>query len=521
MRVLLVVTCACLVACATTPSAPGAPAPPDAGAPTPAPTPDAGAPEPILVPEAVDAGVPAVPVDAGVLAPLPSTAGKPLTARKLWSKKFEGVGTSSVRTADLNGDGVLDVVLGGGVQGQRGWVYAVNGATGAQLWKARFKEELYATPALTDVTRDGVVDVFVGGRDFDFAGLDGKTGATLWTLRKANPKADVPLRDFNGGVVVGDQDGDGVDDLLLSQGGSYDDAHRLPGRLFVVSGASGRLLSDLTFPDQRETYSMPAVHSTSPLTVIAGSGGESVTGNLWRFRFEGDRATTEWSVPSGRLGVIASPLITHINGEEAVLIAFYDAVVARVDVNGGKVRWTSPRPGFEARASPAPGRFGGRGTTDVVATMSQGTYPIYQWKNLVVWFDGVTGEVLDEARSSIFSASSPLVVDFDGDGLDETITVSMNDFSVREAEVTSTLTVYDGSRGKPVRLKLVLKGSGMATPAVADLEGDGVLDLVVTTTGKLERYALELPGGPPPAVRWNGFRGPAFNGVDTAAFVPH
>lgn len=517
MRVLLAASCAVLVACATTPAAPP-PTPPDAGpAPRAAPVEDAGATAP-SAPQ--DAGAPAPRPDAGVVAPSPSTAGQPLKARRLWQVSLEGVGTSSVRTADLTGDGVQDVVLAGGLQRQRGWVYAVDGATGATLWKARFKEELYATPALVDVTRDGVVDVFVGGRDFDFAGLDGKTGAFLWTLRQANPKAAVPRRDFNGAVVVGDQDGDGVDDLLLSQGGSYDDSRRLPGRLFVASGKSGRLLADVTFPDGRETYSMPALVSTRPLAVIAGSGGESLSGHLWRFRFESGGAAPEWSVPSGRLGVIASPFITRIDGEDAALITFYDAVVARLDLATGTLRWSTGRKGFEARASPAPGRFGGRGSADVVATMSQGTYPIYQWKNVVVWLDGATGEVLDEARSSIFSASSPLVVDFDGDGLDETITVSMNDFSAREAEVTSTLTVYDGARGKKVRLTLTLQGSGMATPAVGDLDGDGTLDLVVTTTGRLERYALELPGGPPPSVRWNGFRGPAFNGVDTGGLAP-
>ena len=476
---------------------------PDAGA-AEAPSPDAGS---------LDAGTEAA--DAG--APVPSTAGQPITATKKWTLKLEGLGTSSPRTVDLTGDGVLDVVLGGGVQGQSGWVYAVDGASGKLLWKTRFKEEFYATPTLSDANKDAVPDAFIGGRDFDFTALSGKDGKKLWTLRAANKGAQIPKRNFNGSLVVGDQDADGVDDLLLSQGGSYDDDKRLPGRLMVVSGATGALLTNVTFPDQRETYSIPALLSEKPLEVIAGSGGETIGGHLYRLALAPEKATAAWELESPKQGLIASPLLTKIDGEPTVVDVLYGGIVVRLDVASGALRWSTPRKGFEARASPAPGRFGGKGTADIVATMSQGEFPVYQWKNVVVWLDGTTGEVLDEAFSGVFSSASPLVADFDGDGLDETVALSMDSFTIQEGSVISTLTIYDGARGKKKRLELKIRGAGQATPALADFEGDGKLDLVLTYFGKVERYVLELPGAPAPKVRWGGFRGPRFNGVDPAA----
>ena len=60
----------------------------------------------------------------------------------------------------------------------------------------------------------------------------------LWTLRGANPGRDISPRSFNGAIPAPDEDGDGVSELVFSQGGSIDDRERLPGHVYVVSGRS-------------------------------------------------------------------------------------------------------------------------------------------------------------------------------------------------------------------------------------------------------------------------------------------
>jgi ATP-binding cassette subfamily F protein uup len=60
---------------------------------------------------------------------------------------------------------------------------------------------------------------------------------------------------------------------------------------------------------------------------------------------------------------------------------------------------------------------------------------------------------------------APVVVDFDHDGLDETLTLSMDSFAPFEGSVVSTVTVFDGARGTQKRMPLKLRGTGQATPA--------------------------------------------------------
>lgn len=437
-----------------------------------------------------------------------------ITARRLWSAATRGAGTASPQLADLNADGVQDIVISGWFPGERASIWALDGATGKALWRAVLPEEVYATAALVDLDRDGTPDAVVGGRDNDGTAFNGRDGGVLWSLRNANPAAEIPKRSFNGAMVVPDQDSDGVADLVFSQGGSQDDKHRLPGRIFVVSGSTGRILVDTTPPDGREIYSMPAiVPGANPLELIVGTGGETLPGHL--YRLTPGAVGARWGVASKTKGFISSPIVYDFAGDGGfdVVASSFEGTLMRVDGATGEIRWQVPRAGQEGYPSPALGAFGGGSTLDAVAVYSRGTYPQYHLTNTLIWVDGKTGEVLDTRTHGVYASSSPLVADLDGDGFDETISVSMDSFDLWRGEARSTIGIFDGHRGKAVRLALQVVGSGSATPHLSDLDGDGRLDLILSYLHHVERYVLEVKGGGAPRVRWDGFRGPRHDGV--------
>src|SRR5690606_29324433 len=67
-----------------------------------------------------------------------------------WEVNFPVIGSlSSPRAADLNGDGVLDIVLGAGrneYQHSTQGVLALDGATGAVLWEQEADDQVYGSP---------------------------------------------------------------------------------------------------------------------------------------------------------------------------------------------------------------------------------------------------------------------------------------------------------------------------------------------------------------------------------------
>ncbi|HEY1377553.1 MAG TPA: FG-GAP-like repeat-containing protein [Gemmataceae bacterium] len=143
-----------------------------------------------------------------------------------------------VATADVNGDGVLDVVTGAGPGGGP-HIKVFDGATGALLtqffaFDPRFSGGV--SVAAADVNGDGKADIVVGagpGGGPNVRVLSGATGAVLRNFFAYAPS-------FRGGVSVaaGDVNGDGKADIITGAG-------RGGGpHLRVWSGATGQLLAE-------------------------------------------------------------------------------------------------------------------------------------------------------------------------------------------------------------------------------------------------------------------------------------
>lgn len=75
---------------------------------------------------------------------------------------------SSPSIADMNGDGVNDVVVGS----SDGKVYALNGIDGILLWSYNIGEYIFSSPSLADINSDGNLEVLIGSRNKNEYALD-------------------------------------------------------------------------------------------------------------------------------------------------------------------------------------------------------------------------------------------------------------------------------------------------------------------------------------------------------------
>jgi len=252
----------------------------------------------------------------------------------VWDKDFPVIGSqSSPRAADLNGDGVLDIVMGAGqneFQFSKQGILALNGKTGELLWQQAATDQVYGSATFCDITGDGVKDVFIGGRSPHFRALNGKTGAVLWEYSYDQYKNDPIMQyarfNFNNSVLVPDQNNDGLQDVLTVNGGNAKAApnsekERYPAVLILFDSKTGSIISSDTMPDGKESYMAPlcfAQPGTQEFLIIFGTGGETINGHLYLAKLS-DLAKRQLSqareiASEQGHGFIAPPVLADISG---------------------------------------------------------------------------------------------------------------------------------------------------------------------------------------------------------------
>jgi outer membrane protein assembly factor BamB len=444
-------------------------------------------------------------VFAALLTACSSTTSKK-SSTVVWDRNLPVIGSqSSPRTADLNKDGTLDIVIGAGkneYQHSDMGILAFDGKTGNILWKQDAPDQVYGSATLYDVTGDGIEDVFIGGRSPQLKAIDGRSGSLLWEYKYDSTKKDPILHNahfnFSNSVVVKDQNKNGYDDLMIINGGNsyaqpYSRVGRFPAVLMLIDTKTGDVIAADTMPDGKESYMTPLAF-TQPVDkeqyIIFGTGGETIDGSLYIATLA-DLVSKNLSrarviASDTGHGFIAPATLADITNDgylDIVAISHGSKTVA-IDGKDYHTIWTRTFPGTECSNSFAAGYFTDDEVPDFFTFISRGLWP-NSTGSLQVMVDGRNGEVKYMDSIGCTGFSSPVVYDLNNDGTDEAI-LSVNEFDCslgyasKAPAVMENKLIYIDFAKKTNDVIDHAKGfkNVFTTPWIGDLDNDGYLDLV-------------------------------------------
>ncbi|MEM7574327.1 MAG: PQQ-binding-like beta-propeller repeat protein [Bacteroidota bacterium] len=434
-----------------------------------------------------------------------------------WSVTIPKIGSSSSPVAvDLNKDGYLDIVIGGGAhefENLEASILALDGKTGQILWQLSGHNQVVGTAILQDITGDGTDDVFIGGRSATFKAVNGETGELLWEYLAYDDQLDylndTTLLNFYTAQFVPDVDNDGFQDLLSAYGGFVkarpDDTDRPGAYLILLSGKTGKTIRKIGVPDGKESYMSPLVHDFGDgLEVIYGTGGEDISGNLYRVKLDaimaGDLHSSTILVEGGEKGMIAPPVLVDITMDAVadIIVATVDGRLVAVDGKSSEQLWSATPPGdFDTYVMPAPGHFTGDDEIfDFFVSFGKGAWPNTDY-TIHLLVDGSTGAIVSVDTLGSFQYASPVVADFNKDGKSDAlicvneIMLDINLIDTQEYRLNN-FYVFPEGRDPVYTLIDAQVGTNLgSTPLLSDLDHDGNLDLITAAMGDpLEFYSF-------------------------------
>ena len=427
-------------------------------------------------------------------------------SKVVWFKDLPVIGSlSSPRTADLNNDGILDIVMGAGkdeYQKTDMGILAFDGKTGSLLWKQSSIDQVFGSATFCDVTGDKVKDIFIGGRSPQMKAIDGKTGALLWDYNHERYSNDPILHyarfNFNNSLLVPDQNNDGLDDLLTINGGNplaapYSVVDRFPGVLMLFNSKTGDIMAADTMPDSKESYMTPVCFSqpgSKEIFILFGTGGETIAGKLYlttlsQFLAKKMSSAEVIATEKGH-GFIAPPTLADINKDgyiDIVAITHGSKAIA-IDGKDHHTLWTRTFAGTECSNSFATGYFTDDDIPDFFTFISKGAWP-NSAGTVEVMLDGETGNIAYMDSIGCTGFSSPVIYDLNNDGQDEAI-ISINNFdcalgytSKSPKAIENKLVAIDFAKKS---VSTIDQAQGFknifSTPWLGDIDGDGYLDII-------------------------------------------
>ncbi|MCR4662476.1 MAG: FHA domain-containing protein [Endomicrobiaceae bacterium] len=346
-----------------------------------------------------------------------------------------------------------------------GFLYAWSGATGDKLWKP---VEIYnsgiASLVCDDINNDEVLDIIAVSESSLIYIIDGQTG-------------NIIRREVLGGVIstmtplVCDLDSNGKKDIVVtSEDGTVH---------FLYSPGFDSDYSKYSEFIDGPLYASPVILSRkdfSPFVVIANYDS--------KVYFIDGKTRTKKTVNllelTGKAHLVAgAPAIGDINGDgidEVVVQSNVPQYVSVIDTSKFSVMWTyfiEPVPPANLRfnASPVIADFNGDGIGDVAVVSANGTVQILKGKTTYPSGEMLWKLSIPESKRLL---SSPAVYDFDKEGIPELI------FGTEDGRI---IVAKSNPKRKELEVMADIKASNLAitsTPLLSDINGDKKIEILYT-----------------------------------------
>ncbi len=501
-----------------------------------------------------EAGLARVDMSLERMAPLPANAVAAPTLKWAYGGCFSSwcqTGWySSPAVADINGDGKQEVLWGSYD------LTAVSGVDGKLVWRASNGNRVWPGVAIADLTGDGSTEIIVGRSGGQLTVYSG-SGGVLWTATAFSDGGEIRS------LAVEDIDRDGRLEIIVGKAGAgatkqinviRADGTVKPGWPARRDGEAGYgwgmynqnvAVADLMGDGRKEiigptdTHYITALDSDGnqlPANAIYGSGkvwsqvgvhvqhsvdlrGYANCGSEHRPNFANSPPTIADLNGDGINEIVVVGNVYNCGTDPYSSLYFMPFVFKadRTRWSGSSFDWTSipaPGPGSaplsedynvieSAQPSPAVADLDGDGIKEILFASYDGEMHAY-WLDKTEhgnWPYKVPGD-------GIRFASEPAIADLDNDGRAEVLFTS---WPQKVAGQVGQLHILD-SNGTPlhvINLPAPLGGSSngaLAAPTLADIDGDGELELVTNTVAS-GLVAYDLPGTRQARILWGTGRG--------------
>ncbi len=364
---------------------------------------------------------------------------------------------SMKKIQDMNNDGIIDMAIAT----QNYWTMVFNGNSsdwGDILWRYSTYFGSINTGAVereqclqiaSDLNGDGFQDIVIGtagGNEFVYA-LNGKTGQVLWEFGNPTTTDD---GDIMGLDVKRDFTGDGILDVLASASGNETTGS---GRfsVYLLNGATGAQIWRIDQSAQQKLkYMVVSTDAGGAVGSRVGTLNEvfgfNASGNIiWTFNSSG----SPWTVKE----------ITNIGGSPSsdVLVGTITGNIHLLDGSTGSQIWSTNIGNVFIEDLRVVPDVNNSGKPDILASgINQNVFMLEGLNGSIIWQNSTGGNILGK----------DVLSDFDGDGITEVGTASLNNL----------VNVFDGVSGQN-KFTYAFGSGGNSTAAehvvdLADIDGN-------------------------------------------------